>query len=167
MGIEYYAFALFVAGLICLIAVLVKFLFADLRRQKKLLDEKESSLLKLYTTVESIMEDFAEQSKVITDEIREFDNKVDNLDTTVIKAAGDALERAERINGGEGFRSVLDEIVGEAAPETQVAANNNQGKKNRNELILSLYKEGKTEAQIASELAITQNEVMLVVGIGV
>ena len=75
MEIKYYAFALFIAGLVCLIAILCRVLFADLRRQHKLLDEKESQVLDLYRKVESIIEDFEDQSKVSMDEIREYENR--------------------------------------------------------------------------------------------
>ena len=69
MGIQYYAFALFVSGLICLIAILCKVLFADFRRQHKLLDEKETKLLELYRTVEGIMEELSDQSKATMEEL--------------------------------------------------------------------------------------------------
>lgn len=75
MDIKYYAFALFIAGLICLIAILCRVLFADLRRQHKLLDEKETKLLELYRTVESIIEDFEDQSRAAMDEIREYETR--------------------------------------------------------------------------------------------
>jgi len=125
IGIEYYAFALFVAGLICLIALLCKMLFADLRRQNKLLDEKESNLLQLYRRVETIMEEFVDQAKTTTDEIKAYESRVAKreaaiqlppepvkqeqvqvieklprsvtVDSSRIRAASEVLERAERI----------------------------------------------------------------------
>ena len=75
MEIKYYAFALFIAGLVCLIAILCRVLFADLKRQRKLLDDKETQVLDLYRKVESIIEDFEDQSKASMDEIREYENR--------------------------------------------------------------------------------------------
>ena len=79
LGIEYYAFALFVTAMICIIAILFKMLFADVRRQKKMLDEKESELLKLFRTVENMMEEFADQVKSTTREIKIHEDKIMKL----------------------------------------------------------------------------------------
>jgi len=45
MGIEHYAFALFITAMICLIAIIFRMLFADVARQKKLLEEKETEII--------------------------------------------------------------------------------------------------------------------------
>jgi len=200
MVIEHYAFALFIAGLVCLVVILAKVLFSDLKRQHKLLDEKESKLLQLYSTVENIMEEFAEQAKVTADEIKEFESRVAmraasitlpleavkdeqvieklpaarpvTVDSTRIRAASEVLERAERIvksdtvkppvkntqPTGAVFQSFFDETA-ETAPPLPEAANN---KKSRNEMIMELASQGKSDPQIASELGITQNEVRLI-----
>ena len=142
MSIEYYAFALFIAGLVCLIAILVKVLFSDLRRQHKLLDEKETKLLQLYNTVESIMEEFTDQAKITTDEIKEYEGRVamrasaltlppDQIrseqiieklpvrpvavDSDKIMAASEVLGRAERIIKSEAPKAVA-EVAPKAAP---------------------------------------------------
>jgi len=205
MGIDYYAFALFISGLVCLIAVLFRVLFADVKRQHKLLDEKETKLLQLYRTVENIMEEFADQVKATTDELKEHESRLAKrdlsaapppepakkepaaeklprsvtVDSSRIRAASEVLERAERIiksdtlkppasygkgngnaNGGVVFQRFFDESVSEL-PEPPAAAE----KKTRKESILELAAEGKTDAQIASELGITRNEVKLVIGL--
>jgi len=267
MGIQYYAFALFVSGLICLIAVLCKVLFADFRRQHKLLDEKETKLLELYRTVENIMEEFSDQAKATADEIREFDLRVasyaagkpmltsngqpaapenaadaadaadaaaaadvaaagaaaafpvaplkkaqqqqverlsrgDKADSSRIRAAGEAIERAERIAAGEPrissasksaasksaatksatsksatsksaaaaakgsngavFQSFFDEMAVDLEDEGEAEPS---GSQKRNEEILGLAEQGKSDAQIASLLGITRNEVKLILGL--
>ena len=201
MGIEYYAFALFITGLICLVAILCKVLFADLRRQHKLLDEKETKLLQLYRNVESIMEEFADQVKATTEEIKEHESRVAmrvasitlppetvnkepieklprsvTVDSTRIRAASEVLERAERIirsdalkppagagsgNSGVVFHRFFDETAAEQ-PEPEP---DNNGSQSRKKAILAMAAEGKTDAQIASELGITRNEVKLVIGL--
>jgi len=201
IGIDFYAFALFIAGLLCLIAILCKVLFANVKRQYKLLDEKETKLLQLYQTVESIMEEFSDQIKAATEEIKEFElrtaaraaaailppeplkrevleklPRAERVDSSRMRAANDVLARAERIvksdalkngahppngDGGTVFHRLFDETVGEA-PEGAAETPNKQ---ERTEAILALAGEGKTDAQIAQELGITQNEVKLVIGL--
>jgi DNA-binding NarL/FixJ family response regulator len=75
MKLEYYFFALFIAALACLVAILCKVLFADNRQQKKMLDEKEKKLLDLYRSVENIMEEFGDQAKAALDEMREYESR--------------------------------------------------------------------------------------------
>jgi len=75
MDIKYYAFALFIAGLLCLIAILCRVLFADVKRQQKLLDEKETKLLELYRTIESVIEDWEDQAKTAMDDLKEYENR--------------------------------------------------------------------------------------------
>ena len=76
MGIEHYLFAGFIAALICLIAIIIKLLFANVRRQQKLLDEKETNLLQLYRKVESIMEEFNDQISAAMDDIKEYESSI-------------------------------------------------------------------------------------------
>ena len=58
MEIGYYGFAFFVFILLCLLMILYNYLFSDMKRQKKLLDEKENKLLRLYQSVEEALDDF-------------------------------------------------------------------------------------------------------------
>jgi len=211
MGIEYYAFALFVAGLICAIAIICKVLFADVKRQQKLLDEKESQILQLYTSVETLMEEFNDQIKLTTAEFKEFEYRATShitafdlppelekkekaierlprnspLDANRMKAAGEVLERAERIvksetatqvsplplkkgSNGAVFQSFFDETADAPPPPNPVKApvvSYPKDTQSRSETILYLAAEGKSDAEIASELGITRNEVQLVIGL--
>ena len=204
MIIEYYAFALFIAGLICLIAIICRVLFANVKRQHKLLDEKETKLLQLYQTIESIIDEFNDQVKATTDELREYESRTAALAASIkipppppeparkeqfgnlpraervnsnrLRAANEALARAERIvksdamkspavpaknNNGAVFQRFFDEMAAEQ-PLTYVEAPDIQI---RSEAILTLAEEGKSDAQIASELGITRNEVKLIIGL--
>jgi len=201
MSIEYYAFALFISALVCLIAILFKVLFSNVKRENKLLDEKESKLLQLYQSVESIMEDFNDQVKTAIEEIKESESRaakrvaslalpkepvkpeqmeklprVERVDTSRIRAANDMLARAERIVKSEALKNpaihakadntaVFQRLFDETVAEPPAAAAETQTQQVKNEAILSLAGEGKTDAQIASELGITQNEVKLVIGL--
>ena len=75
MGVEYYLFALFIAALVCVIAVICKVLFSNVKRQQKLLDERESQILQLYTSVETLTEEFNEQIKLTTDELKGLESR--------------------------------------------------------------------------------------------
>jgi len=176
-------------------------LFADLRRQHKLLDEKETKLLQLYNTVESIMEEFADQVKATTEELKDFESRSAKLalsavqppepaknekqadklpmprsvtvDSSRLRAASEVLERAERIiksdtlkppvnsNNGAVFQMFFDETEAKQS----ISAAEAKSKKTRNEEILAMAAEGKTDVQIASILGITRNEVKLVIGL--
>jgi len=205
VSIEHYAFALFIAGLVCLVAILCKVLFSNVKRQQKMLDEKETKLLQLYQTVESIMDEFNDQAKATTEELKEYERRVaahaasfilpqpeqpeppapepleklpraERVAPSRIRAANEALVRAERMvrtdaakpppapvknTSGAVFQRLFDETSADKPTSTAEA----MSKPARNEAILALASEGKTEAQIASELGITQNEVSLVIGL--
>jgi len=210
MGIEYYAFALFVAGLICVIAILCKVLFSNVKRQKKLLDERESQILLLYNSVETLMDDFNDQVKITTAELKEYEYRatshipafdippalekkeqaLDKLPKTMplnankIRVAGEVLERAGRViksdtivsssqdeegNGkksnGEVFQKFFDETADSTPLPPPSAAEKKASVQTRTEAILALSDEGKTDVEIAAELGITRNEVLLVVGL--
>jgi len=213
MGIEYYAFALFVAGLVCIIAIICKVLFGNVRRQKKLLDERESQILQLYTSVETLMEEFNEQVKLTTNELKaheyratsqmpafelppELEKKEQVLeklprslpfDANRIKVAGEVLERAERIiksdaivspssgTGGSGamqkgdnapvFQKFFEDTVESTPPPPPTAEEKKATVRTRTDMILELANEGKSDVEIASELGITRNEVLLVIGL--
>jgi len=207
MGLEYYAFALFVAGLICAIAIICKVLFANVKRQQKLLDERESQILQLFTSVETLMEEFNDQIKITTAELKEYEYRATShisafdlppelekkekvierlprtlpFDANRLKAAGEVLERAERIvnnevtapppppeKNGAVFQKFFDETADAPAPPPLPRASvvsYPSYTQNRSETILALAAEGKSDAEIASELGITRNEVQLVIGL--
>jgi len=208
MGLEYYAFALFIAGLVSLIAVLFKVLFSNVKRQYKILDEKESKILQLYQKVESIMDEWSDQVKLTMDEIREHEKRAElhaasitkppaeprpaqeaqkpeqperapraeRVDSTRIRAASEVLARAERIIKSDTLKNpavtvkstkgaVFQRLFDETASENQNPQDDATSQKTRHDAILLLAQEGKTDAQIASELGITQNEVKLVIGL--
>jgi hypothetical protein len=214
MGMAYYAFSLFIAALVCLIGILYKLLFGNVKQQRRLLDEKEANLLQLYQTVESIMDGFNDQIRTAMDDIKEYEiraaaaysashanvpeqiaSEVEQtlqtapvfrpvtaesfpmtVDSTRIRAASEVLERAERmvksstgrnadyvvgniVRSGEVVQHLFDDVI---TNEQETPTSVTQGKNNR-DYILELAQEGKTQAQIAQELGITQNEVKLVI----
>jgi len=238
LGIEYYVFALFIAALICLIAIICKVLFANVKRQKKLLDEQESKILQLYTSVETMMEEFNEQVKMTTNELKDLEYRANtqaaqvvqvsqaaqekaaqaahaalaahmtnitafdlppelekkeqvieklprtlSYDPNRIRAAGEALEHASRViksdavtsslpqpstaaapkeNDAPVFQKFFDDTAESTPPPPEIRTSRVQ---TRTDAILALSSEGKTDIEIASELGITRNEVLLVVGL--
>ena len=212
MGIEHYAFAGFIAALICLIAIIFKLLFANVKRQHKLLDEKETNLLQLYRKVESIMEEFNDQINAAMEDIKEYESsmaermaslskqpepeilqvgeeaekqahlessaKTMTVDSSRLRAASEVLERAERmikdntgknvdylVGNGSGNGEVIQRLFDDMTDEPPETAAETKVKHKKRESILALAEEGKTYAQIARELGITQNEVKLVIGL--
>lgn len=205
MGIEYYAFALFITALVCLIAIMCKVLFGNVKRKYKLLDEKEAKLLQLYQTVESIIEDFNDLVKSATDEIKEYERRAtliaaslapppvetvknepaqaerlvrtQRADTNKQRVANRVIAKFERADksddrmqknaalpvkndDGTEFQRFYDETL-----HTNPTAADINRIQTRSETILALAEDGKTDAQIARELGITQNEVKLIIGI--
>ena len=202
MSAGYYAFALFVTGLICVIAIICKLLFANVRKQYKILDEKETKLLRLYQSVESLMEDFNDQAKATVDEIREYGSRnsigaafiappilehgekgflqpegpmrAERGGSNRLKAANEVLARAEKmaksntakapaVSAKNDKNEVFQRLFEEAAMQPATDDSETPSKQARSEAILTLAEEGKTDAQIASELGITQNEVRLII----
>ena len=211
IGIGYYAYALFIAGLVCGVAIIFKVLFSDVKTQRKILEEQESKIIQLYTSVETLMEEFDDQVKMISAELKEHEYKTTSqmtvfdlppelekrehildklprtlpLDANRRKAAGEVLDRAERIikgdaaasavqnvniptlkeeNGGAVFQKFFDDSA-DALPPTvaaRTASTQTSNVQSRSETILALAGEGKNDAEIASELGITRNEVQLV-----
>ena len=205
IGTEHYAFALFIAALVCLIAIICRLLFANVRRLRKTLEEKEANLMQLYRTVERVMEDFNDQIRTAMDDIKGYESlaaerlaslarppepivneeperpvQLENpkramtVDSSRIRAASEVLERAERMvksktgksvdyvvgnDNGEVIQRLFDDIT----VEQQAVVTETQIKQKRKESILALADDGKTHAQIARELGITQNEVKLVI----
>jgi len=211
IGIGYYAYALFIAGLVCGVAIIFKVLFSDVKRQKKILDEQESKIIQLYTSVETLMEEFDDQVKMISAELKEHEYKATSkisafdlppelekrehiqdrlprtqpFDANRRKAAGEVLDRAERIiksdaavsavqsvnipilreeDAGAVFQKFFDESADALPPAVagKTASTQTSNVQSRSETILALAGEGKNDAEIASELGITRNEVQLV-----
>jgi len=121
--IQHYAFAFFIAGLICLIAILCKVLFSNVKRQQKLLDEKESRILQLYVSVENLTEEFNDLARTTMEELKEYENRAISrmsvnalpsefqkieqvldrlpksvpLDANRMRATGEIIERTDRM----------------------------------------------------------------------
>ena len=205
MGIEYYLFALFIAALICIIALVFKVLFANVKRQQKLLDERETQILQLYNTIETIMDEFGDQVKASMDEIKALEHRAtanisafelppglekkdqifdkvqlprtEPLTANRIRAAGEVLERAERIIKQDVIvneeaaappesppqnTAVFQKFFDDAADGPPQDYEKISGAPTKNEKIRALADEGKTDVEIASKLGITQSEVQLV-----
>jgi DNA-binding NarL/FixJ family response regulator len=88
-----YLFALYIFGLICLVAVLCRILFFNAKRQNALLDEKEEKMLKLYQSIETIAEEFEDQVKEALDEIKEVENRTIKV-VAQLKAQDTAIREA-------------------------------------------------------------------------
>lgn len=163
MGIEYYGFAFFVFVLLSALIILCKILFSDVKRQNRLLDEKEEKLLRLYQTLEDSIEEFYD---MVAESKSELDGKFKNM----VSAAENIMqEEAPEANKGQKKQSpqrIEEEpvefsvLLSEAERSTGEASVEPGG---LHSSILNLSKSGKTKTQIAKELGITQTEVGLVI----
>jgi hypothetical protein len=144
MGSGYYAFALYVFGLACVVVVLCRFLFSDKKRRDKLLNEKEAELLKLYGRVEDAVEEFY-------GEVNDAKAELSRLKSEL----GESLP-PQNAEPREPARLTVDALISDHVEEAP--------RKGRHELVLQLAREGKTRPQIAKELGVTQNEVALIIG---
>ena len=178
MGIEYYGFAFFIFLLICALAFLFRYLFADTKRQQKLLDEKEGKLLRLYQTVEELMDDFhdsvaeakADMEKMVRKinaglesanktETQEQEIKSEPKKQKVQRVPNTKAPKAPEAEFKQVMRSAEEEVdEGTATTVAQLAT----GLTAR---IMELSEQKMSDAQIARELGITQSEVGLVLGI--
>ncbi|MDR1117319.1 MAG: helix-turn-helix domain-containing protein [Oscillospiraceae bacterium] len=184
MGLEYYGFAFFIFVLICAVVLLCNYLFSDVKRQHKLLDEKETKLLRLYQTIEDVLDEFYdsveesknEMKKTMLEieslkEVRKKEQILSSPDAARDTAAGTRRRQtapperrtapfretadAPPVIDFKGILSGAEEETGKSAAES----------KNTHNSILELAEQGKARSQIAKELNITQSEVDLVIGI--
>lgn len=180
MGYEYYLFATYVFLLVCVVLLICKKLFSDTKRQKRAFDDMEKKLLRTYETVEEAIDEFydlAQESKAemekkhseIKDLISDFppsspSTPVENEPVAAPVAAlpkpkarkSTAKQRAiSEPDNHPVFEQLVSEKVGNFDTPVSPLFENVQ----------SLAAQGKSRAEIAKELKITQNVVGLVLGL--
>jgi hypothetical protein len=175
--LRYYAFAFFIFVLVCVVLVLCKLLFSGSRRENKLLDDKETQLLKLFRDLEDIMSDFYDRVDESKAEMQKLDQaRQPLLDALALSEAALAQE-PERRNpksaaSAPDFKQLVDTYAGDASAPPYPQNSPNAGNKPPNaqnaalpkkDRILQLHSEGKTGNQIAETLDITQSEVSMVI----
>ena len=174
MGPDYYIFALYIFILICAILIICRFLFAGVKRRSKILDEKEEKILITYKTLEDAMDEFYD----IADEAKaELERKLKKL--SEIPDPSEPVLREQRP-----YAEIIPIYAGGAEPnEMQISQSNEQKKiafeqlfneirikadaplPAAHEKVIGLAEQGKSFAEIAKELKITQNEIDLIIGI--
>ena len=173
MEAKYYLFAVFVFALICAAIFLCHYLFSDIRRQKKMLDDKEAKLLRLYQSLEDVMEEFSDSVNLAGEDIKAQKEQMARQQQELYAymkelRLGVLTEKEEEIKAGAEpqnevlFKDYLAEYdqnqkTEAKEEEPQTAAHG----KNRDK-ILAMAAYGQDRLQIARELNITLNEVDLV-----
>ena len=195
MGLQVYLFATYIFVLLCLLVLLCNYLFADLKRQRKLLDEKENKLLKLYSGLESTMDEFSDTVTAARTEWDQRDARLQQLAREIAAAASaprpvpvsPRLEAEPELprkrapkpapkpeeplvpKEEEASFQLLFEQATMDEPSEPPAVPQPELRRSRgptrHDNILALYEEGRSRTQIAQELGIAQNEVDLVIGI--
>lgn len=172
---NYYLFATYVFILVCIIVIICKYLFADVKRQRRMLDEKEKQLLDTYRTLEDAMDDYY---AAVSDAQSELEEKRLALESQILLPAAAPVEAPEPKPAKPKKASVKKPVKPVEAPveeprdDSQLvfeqilsdAAANVSTKSQLHENILELTRQGKSRAEVAKLLQITQNEVELVTG---
>jgi len=175
MELHHYLFASYIFVLICVLVFVCKYLFADVKRQRRLLDEKEKQLLDTFRTLEDAMDDYytlvEEAKNGLEARGRELERRL--LLTEAEPAEADAVLHVETPKKAPSKKTPKPPAPKqESRDENQLgfeqvftgAVNNVSVKAQLHEKIIEMSKQGKSRAEIAKELKITQNEVELVTG---
>ncbi|MDR2665234.1 MAG: hypothetical protein LBC21_03010 [Oscillospiraceae bacterium] len=168
---EYYAMSFLIFVLACVIAYLCKYIFSDLHRQNRDLQDREGKLLEMYESVEGFMEDFHRDTNASKAEMRALRGEIESLRETVGRAeAYVAYPEEDRCPPSP-------EYAEKPAPARSLPAHARQPAEAPQgdiivapverdlvrESVIKLYVEGKSICQIARELCVTQSEVALII----
>ena len=174
MSPDYYVFALYVFILICAVIIMCKYLFADVRRRNKILDEKEEKLLRTYRTLEDAMDEFydlADETKAELEQKLKKLNEPANYPSAGPKEPAHYTQEAQQVASEletnemqvsikpDRDRLAFEQLFNEITVKTGVPLSA------AHEKVLKLAEQGKSYAEIAKDLQITQNEIELIIGI--
>ena len=191
MELHYYLFASYLFVLVLVLIFVCKYLFADVKRQRRMLDEKEKQLLSTFRTLEDAMDDYyalAEEAKgELEERSRELENRLLMQMLTVQGASATQQPEVQPQGQGDVVVERLVEIPKKPAAKKSVKAtalkteprdenqigfeqlfsdaiSNISAKSQLREKIVEMSRGGLSRAEIAKALKITQNEVELVTG---
>ncbi len=173
-----YLFVFYVFALLCIFALICKCLFAKSRKNLLSLAEKEKKLLALYSTMEELIDDFnssTEASKRELDSrIREIRELAINSKTQVennlalFQQANLELKHEMSLKKQQKQQKIAlakEEEPVKAPNFPKISSVPEISSTNRSAMIVNLHDDGFDRLQIAKELAVTVNEVDLVLGI--
>ena len=177
---NYYLFASYLFVLICILVIVCKYLFADVKRQRRMLDEKEKQLLDTFRTLEDAMDDYYALVEDAKDELalksRELENRLllPVIEEQQEQFAENEMVQPARAPKKSAAKKPAKMTVAKPEPrdENQLgfeqmftnAVANVSAKTHLHEKIIEMTKQGKSRAETAKALKITQNEVELVTG---
>ena len=189
MGLTGYGFALFIFILACLFALLCKYLFAGVKNQLLVLDEKEKKLLTFYATLEEMMDEFNDSAVLANGELARQMTEMRNMVASLrspppsppVPAAVIPARPAPALHipatppkaapplspavSNDFEMPVFKVFSTTPAPAPEIAEAEDKPAPNRQARILSLRQNGLDRVQIARELSVTLSEVDLVLGI--
>jgi len=186
MELHYYLFASYLFVLALVLVFVCKYLFADVKRQRRMLDEKEKQLLSTFRSLEDAMDDYY----ALVDEAKlELEQRGRELESRLLMSAVPAIPTPVTQHGADDNIGVHITEPPKKAPaakkptkpaplkttphdENQIgfeqlfsdAISNISAKTQLHEKIIELSRRGLPRAEIAKLLKITQNEVELVTG---
>lgn len=173
---NYYLFATYLFVLIIILVIVCKYFFADVKRQRRMLDEKEKQLLDTFRTLEDAMDDYY---AIVEDAREELEKKSRELENRLLlpesqeKRAEDALKYEMALKKAAAENPTkAEEPKSEQSDESRSgfeqmfsdAAANITAKSELHGKIVEMSGQGRPRAEIAKALRITQTEVDLVTG---
>jgi hypothetical protein len=181
MGLAYYGFAFFVFVLLCVFAILCKFLFTRNKVQRQNFDEKEKKLLTLYSTMEDMMDEFNYTALAANEEINRQILELRNTRPAARQTPPQATERPAPtppptppqapLHPAMSAENTQPVLVAEPAtqdftplslPGVTIKESSPASRPSR---IVALHKQGMERIRIAKELSVTLSEVDLVLGL--
>ena len=180
MEMNYYLFASYLFVLICVLVIVCKYLFADVKRQRKMLDEKEKQLLDTFRTLEDAMDDYYALVEQAKDELASKSRELENrLFLTDIEPQQEQLPDIDTVQFSKAAKKAVTKkpvkmpvSKPEPTDENQLAfdqlftnaISNVSVKTQLHDKVIDMTKQGRSRAEIAKTLKITQNEVELILG---
>ena len=177
---NYYLFASYLFVLICVLVIVCKYLFADVKRQRRMLDEKEKQLLDTFRTLEDAMDDYYALVEQAKDELASKSRELENrLFLTDIEPQQEQLPDIDTVQLSKAAKKAVTKkpvkmpvSKPEPTDENQLAfdqlftnaISNVSVKTKLHDKVADMTKQGRSRAEIAKTLKITQNEVELIMG---
>lgn len=189
MGITEYLFAFFIFILVIAAMFIYSRFFTGITTQKKLLDERETKLLRLFQNVEDMLEEFNDTMEMSQKELDIRFESLDRRQAELIEAMNDISGMINNISK-DSVMPMMENIINYKEPEELEKSRSDEKTakpaggfkslldtvnrvevtlpapaESRKKSILDMSRDGKTRGQIAQELSITLSEVDLILGV--
>jgi hypothetical protein len=160
MSIVEFAFAFFVFILVCLAILLYARVVRPAKQKGDTGVEKEKRLFKLYQNLEDMMNGIEEYVEEARKEIAQDREKINGLLLEAVRIQKEALVQEQKPREEVPSKEAVPPVPVEEPPAAKLP----RGIR-KNEMVLTMKKEGMDDDKIAKELGISRGEVALILGI--